>query len=81
MTAVNPPWDINTPEGRAAAKLWLDNHMLALPDNTIWMIPRAASAYIVDKRLRWLIRQFGPGDPSTEELAEELGWKILTPNF
>jgi len=75
---MNPPWNIESPEERKMALQWLQAHLALISDGGVWMIPRSVTLYVVDKRRKVLIRRWGLGDPSTEKLAKELGWKIET---
>ena len=57
------------------AQAWLRGILALLREGGHWYIPRAKTTYFMRRKDKTLLRE-GPGDESTEYVAETLGWKI-----
>lgn len=68
--------DIDDPEQRRQAVQWLVNYLRMIKDGGSWAIPRSRTVYTVSHQTKTLTRTAGPGDPPTEDIAREAGWKV-----
>lgn len=72
---MNMNWDVDTPEGLANAKAWMEQFVGTLSDEAIWGVPRSGSIIRVDKRNKRAIRLFGLSpETSTQKVFEAMGW-------
>ena len=70
-------WNINTEEGMNAAIFWMENVLLpGLKDMGTWAVPRAMSAYEIDKQNKVVTRLIGDGDQAVERVFKAMGWIV-----
>jgi hypothetical protein len=69
-------WDIDEPNQRRMAVAWLSNFLNRINDGGTWAVPRSGTVYNVSHKHKTLTRAAGPGDPPTEAIAREAGWKV-----
>lgn len=69
--------DINTKQGMAAAKAWMQNLVDMVKDGGMWAVPRSGTIIRFDKTNKKAIvtHQMTP-DISIERVLEAMGWEI-----
>lgn len=70
-------YDINTPEGMAAAKLWTLALLQLLSEGGMWMVPRSGSIYKISTKTKTLIKLTGLPEPSITRVCHEIGWIVI----
>lgn len=68
---------VDTPEGMAAAKVWLTTFLAGIGDQAAWLIPRSNALYWIDKPSLTVTRD-DPAefDEPTEMVFVELGYTV-----
>ena len=73
-------WNINTPDGLKKSQRWFEQYTSMLSDGAVWLIPRAGSVYRIHTKTKVIELVTGSGDLAMEEVAESLGWSLMTQN-
>jgi len=70
--------DINTKQGMADAKTWMERLLSTLNDGGTWAVPRSGTIIRFDKtnKKALVIHQMSP-DISIERVLEAMGWEII----
>jgi len=68
--------DIDTPEGMLKATIWLQSLLDNLSPKALWLVPRCASAYAIDKTLQTVTLIEGPGDDAIRRVFLKLGYTV-----
>ena len=66
-------YDIDTPDGLAAAAEWLTGHISMIKDGGVWVIPRSITIVIIYHSTKQY-SMVGPGDSSTRKVFKAIGW-------
>jgi hypothetical protein len=71
-------WDVDTKEGMARAKEWMERHVHLCADQARWIIPRSGSIVVIDKKNKTaiLVLSMMPRvEDVTKRVFEAIGWK------
>jgi len=68
--------NIDTPEGMAEAKEWLEFFVSIISPGGCWIVPRSMAIYEIHHAKKIALRRAMP-DHATERVFAALGWSVL----
>jgi hypothetical protein len=69
-------FNLDDPVEFEMAKLWTRAFLLSMRDGGIWIVPRSASIYVIDRGHKKLIKLTGRDEPSIELIITAIGWTV-----
>lgn len=73
-----PLYDVDTPEGLAAAIEWQKQMIEHCSDQARWIVPRSSSIIVIDKTNKRAIRVLGAKpETSIQKVFEAMGWQWI----